>query len=224
VGRTIFTEIFIFININSIETELISKIFTFIPWEIMIFFISYMLGMFVHGIRYFGFMHYVPMYWNNKTKREKKGKKYKVPLYMKIIKYCFRDDTTIEVLIKTKKQPHIPAYKWIEESKTFHEAVDEIWPQAIRVSREVNGSVYRFLYYSEFFQCFETAFLFSGLAIIVSLTIIPCQMLGAWKQNLTYLVIIVMLHFLSRNIAIDFSKRFFLDIDSGLRYLEFKDK
>jgi uncharacterized integral membrane protein len=223
-GILIFIETFIFININNIEAELLSEIFTFIPWEIMIFFISYILGMFVHGIRYFGFMHYVSMYWNNKLKRERSKRKYKLPLYMKIVKYCFRNDTTIEVLIKVKKQTGIPTYKWIEESKSFNDAVDQIWPKAILVSKEVDNSVYRFLYYSEFFQCFETTFLFSSLTIFIFLVIIPCQILGAWKQNMAYLLIIIILHLLSRNIAINFSKRFFLDIDSGLRYLELKNK
>jgi hypothetical protein len=207
---------------NNKETDLAAKVFASIPIEIILLFISYILGMFIHGIRYLGFSHYVVMYNKNKNKYNENNKKYKTTLMMKIIKYLFRDDTTIDVLIKTKKQTDVPQYMWIKESKTYTEAAENVWPKAIIVSKSVDNSVYKFLYYSEYFQCFSTTFFLTFIIAVICDVIYLNQTLSNLKVNIVFLAINIGLHILSRNIAIVFAKRFFLDIDSGLKYLEYK--
>jgi hypothetical protein len=101
-------------------------------------------------------------------------------------------------------------YDWIKNSEN---PAKNLWPLAIKVSKRVDRGVYRFLFYSECFQCFETTFIISFLAAllyniyIVSLVSINVSLL---IFNGTFLTALLVLHILSRNISMVFAKRFFL--------------
>jgi hypothetical protein len=233
-GILIFVETFIYFVINNIPINDIDKVFTIIPAEIVLFFISYILGMFVHGIRYYAFSQYIPLYYRSKDaykkyeekmdkmpNGKKKKKPYKYSILMRILKYLFRDDTTIEVLLKTKRNNILKQYKWINDSA---EPVEDIWPKAILVSKEIDNNVYKFLYYSEFFQCFNTAFiiLFFLFGFFTLYSFINNNFDNK-LLNIIFLTSNVLFHMLSRKIAITFASRFFLDIDSCLKYLSLKD-
>jgi ABC-type multidrug transport system fused ATPase/permease subunit len=217
-GILVSLEIYIFFYVNNIELELVTNSVLFIPFEVIILFISYIIGMFIHGIRYYFFNYYIKVYAKHMKKRKEK-QKVKRSVHMRLLFYLFRQDTTIEVLLSMKRSDNLENYKWIKKSKN---PVKDLWPLAINVSKNVDRGVYKFLFYSEFFQCFETTFIMSfSLVLLYNIYVIVFLSINVFSLffNGIFLIILFILHKTSRNISMVFAKKFFLDIDSGLIYL-----
>lgn len=189
--------------------------------EITGFVAAFFIGFVVYGIRYLGFDYYRRIY-NSKNRKK--------TLYTKLLFYMFRNGTVIEECLKEhrfiedckKNNQQTCSYKWIETSDNV--ALD-IWNYAKEISiKYPQDDIYKFYYYSEIFQCFDTVFLFSSVSTFVLGTtycIIKHNLLTVHFIMIFLLSLIFFLfHFLSKKTGKSFARRFFLEIQLGLNLLK----
>lgn len=181
---------------------------------IILFIISYIFGMFIHGIRYVGFMQYKKLY--------DKGIKNR---WTRLLFYLFRKATTVEECYDLYRDEKC-SYNWIVETrkkdkkrKQGRKAVAKMWQLAAKIDKEQN--IYQFYFYSEIFECCNTIFLFMGITqgLMILYNLYP--LIYEYNSNLLFNVrfkavlffMFLLLHFLSQRISIAYADRFIYDID-----------
>lgn len=182
--------------------------------EIAGFVAAFFIGFVIYGIRYLGFDYYRRIY---NTKKSKKT------LYTRLLFYMFRNGTVIEECLNENKKTS-GTFEWILNS-TKEKIVLDVWNYANEISiKNPQGNIYKFYYYSEIFQCFDTVFLFSSVSTFVLGTtycIIKHNFLSAHFIMIFLLSLIFFLfHFLSKKTGKSFARRFFLEIQLGLNLLK----
>jgi hypothetical protein len=210
---------------------------------ISIFLLSYVIGMYIQGMRYVGFMYYKKIYdlriqrirkimWRSaakkyirKYKQKKQFSKYsdfrkyfefkKRSLLHKLIKYLFRNGTVVELCLTRAKETNC-TYQWINETKKEHkDVIKTMWRLAANIDKEKD--VYRFYFYSEIFQCYDTTFitlLCSQAIITITFAINSSNNFNKIFISSTMLAIFLCLHALSKNIGKAFADRFLNAIDT----------
>ena len=198
-----------------IPIESFSTIFSGINiLEITGFIAAFFIGFIIHGIRYLGFDYYRRIY---------NAKKPKKTLYTKLLFYMFRNGTVIEECFNENKKT-TGTFEWILNSTKEKIALD-VWNYAKEISiKYPQDDIYKFYYYSEIFQCFDTVFLFSSFSTFVLGTtycIIKHNLLSAHFIMIFLLSLVFFLfHFLSKKTGKSFARRFFLEIQLGLNLLK----
>ena len=182
--------------------------------EITGFVAAFFIGFVIYGIRYLGFDYYRRIY---NTKKSKKT------LYTRLLFYMFRNGTVIEECLNENKKTS-GTFEWILNS-TKEKIVLDVWNYANEISiKNPQGNIYKFYYYSEIFQCFDTVFLFSSVSTFVLGTtycIIKHNFLSAHFIMIFLLSLVFFLfHFLSKKTGKSFARRFFLEIQLGLNLLK----
>lgn len=183
--------------------------------DVMIYIVSFIIGFFVHGIRYWGFDYYRRLY--NKNKSNNKQRK---SLFMRIIFYLFRNGTIIEECLDEKRDPN-RSFDWIRNSDN---PAADVWNYARKISlNSPEADVYQFYYHSEVFQCFDTAFFILSFVTLC---------LGIWKivinfnnlevmhfSVLIFSLFMFLLHRLCKRTSKSFARRFFLEIQINLNVM-----
>ena len=179
---------------------------------VILFIISYILGMFIHGSRYAGFIQYKKLY--------DQGIK---NVGTKLLFYLFRAGTTVEECYNLYRDEKC-SYEWIvearkndKERKQGKKAVAKMWRLAASIDKEQN--IYQFYFYSEIFECCNTLFLLIAIvqACIVLWNIIllcvKCEYNSISLVKILSIGPFVLLHYLSRLISIAYANRFIYEID-----------
>lgn len=182
--------------------------------EITGFIAVFFIGFIIHGIRYLGFDYYRRIY--NAKNRKK-------TLYTRLLFYMFRNGTVIEECLNENKKTS-GTFEWILNS-TKEKIVLDVWNYAKEISiKNPQDDIYKFYYYSEIFQCFDTVFLFSSVSTFILGTIyciIKHNFLSAHFIMIFLLSLVFFLfHFLSKKTGKSFARRFFLEIQIGLNLLK----
>lgn len=136
---------------------------------------------------------------------------------------CSEMELYIEECLNENKKTS-GTFEWILNS-TKEKIVLDVWNYANEISiKNPQGNIYKFYYYSEIFQCFDTVFLFSSVSTFVLGTtycIIKHNFLSAHFIMIFLLSLIFFLfHFLSKKTGKSFARRFFLEIQLGLNLLK----
>ena len=182
--------------------------------EITGFVAAFFIGFVIYGIRYLGFDYYRRIY---NTKKSKKT------LYTRLLFYMFRNGTVIEECLNENKKTS-GTFEWILNS-TKEKIFLDVWNYANEISiKNPQGNIYKFYYYSEIFQCFDTVFLFSSVSTFglgTTYCIIKHNFLSAHFIMIFLLSLVFFLfHFLSKKTGKSFARRFFLEIQLGLNLLK----
>ena len=166
---------------------------------------SYIASMFIHGIRYVGFMWYETFY-------DKKIKN----MGTNILFWLFRKGTVVEECLTQYKNDSC-SYEWINEAKKQNlsgaDTVKKMWQLAARINKE--QYIYQFYFYSEIFQCCYTVFIF--MCLLQSFPILYLlihKKINATIFNLVLRPVFLFIALISRSIAIAFARRFLFDIEN----------
>ncbi|MBP3367348.1 MAG: hypothetical protein J6K96_10240 [Treponema sp.] len=204
-------------------SEIIKEVSDISFFDLIIYVVSFVIGFFVHGMRYLGFDYYRRLYNKNKQKEkdeQRKIKKQKKSLFMRILFYLFRNGTIIEECLNEKRCPE-KTFDWIRNSDK--PAVD-VWNYARKISLESpKADIYQFYYHSEVFQCFDTVFFMLSFVAFC---------FGAWGIGMNYKnlesrhfsvlvfsLILFFLHWLCKKTSKSFARRFFLEIQTNLNVI-----
>jgi len=172
------------------------------PYSLLIIMlVSYIMGMFIHGIRYVGFIYYKILY--------DKGTK---NVGTRLLFRLFRKGTLVEECLARSREKNC-TYEWIEDvKKEGLPVIKSMWRIAASIDKE--QQVYQFYFYSEIFQCCDTTFLLMSVFQIVP--IIYLSIHGNTSMVIINIILIfafIMMHSISKSIGIAFANRFIHDID-----------
>ena len=172
------------------------------PYSLLIIMlVSYIMGMFIHGIRYVGFIYYKILY-------DKGIKNTGTRLLFRL----FRKGTVVEECFDRYCEKNC-TYEWIKDiKKEGQPLIKAMWRIAASIDKE--QQVYQFYFYSEIFQCCDTTFLFMSVFQIVPIIYLIIH----GNTNMVIINIIlafafIMMHSISKIIGIAFANRFIHDID-----------
>lgn len=225
------------INSSNIDPFFIDLKFSGI--DILFAVISVFVGFFIYGIRYYFFELYRIKIFPKVKKRQnvlnekrskgllkkerKQGKEEGHNLISWLIKYAFRNGTTVEECILAKKKADEgdkTIFDWIKNSSSKAVVSFDMWKYAnIINNRHPNANIYRFYYHSEIFQCADTLFLFMFVFVI------PFIVFSIMKNGIVniqpvllivYDVLLFLFHRISKGSAKACIRRFFLEIAVGL--------
>lgn len=189
--------VFTGIDITAIFSILESKHYVLI----ILMLLSYIAGMFVHGIRYVGFIWYKKLY-------DKGIKNFGTRLIFRL----FRKGTLVEECFERYREVNC-TYEWINEVKAEKKnLIKTMW----RIAAEIDGKhqVYQFYFYSELFQCCDTALLLMSIFQFVPITYLALQHnTKAVIVNIALVPFFIVMSTVSRNIGTAFANRFINDID-----------
>lgn len=204
-------------------SEIIKEVSDISFFDLMVYVVSFLIGFFVHGMRYLGFDYYRRLYEKRKQEKneQQKIKKQKRPVFMRILFYLFRNGTIIEECIYEKKYCSDRTFDWIRNSDK--PAVD-VWNYARKISLESpKADIYQFYYHSEVFQCFDTVFFMLSFVAFC---------FGAWGIGMNYKsleirhfavlifsLFLFLLHWLCKKTSKSFARRFFLEIQINLNVI-----
>ena len=183
----------------------IAKLFPILnskPYSLLIIAVaSYIMGMFIHGIRYVGFIHYKILY-------DKKIKNAGTRLLFRL----FRKGTLVEECLARSREKNC-TYEWIKDvQKEGQNLIKSMWRIAASIDKE--QQVYQFYFYSEIFQCCDTTFLLMSVFQIVPIIYLIIH--GNTSMVIINIILIfafIMMHSISKSIGIAFANRFIHDID-----------
>lgn len=203
--------------------ETVKKMTSISFFDFIVYVLSFVMGFFVHGLRYLGFDYYKRLYDKNRRKAEneqQKATKRKKSLFMRIIFYLFRNGTVIEECLDEKRCPDI-SFDWIRNSDK--PAVD-VWNYARKISMEAPKSdIYQFYYHSEVFQCFDTVFFILSFAAfclgILGIGMNHNNFENRYLYVLIFSLFLFLLHWLCKKTSKSFARRFFLEIQINLNVI-----
>lgn len=183
----------------------IAKLFPILnskPYSLLIIAVaSYIMGMFIHGIRYVGFIHYKILY-------DKKIKNAGTRLLFRL----FRKGTLVEECLARSREKNC-TYEWIKDvQKEGQNLIKSMWRIAASIDKE--QQIYQFYFYSEIFQCCDTTFLI--MAIFQIVPIVYLMIHGNTNTliiNSVLIPVFLGMHSISKVIGIAFANRFIHDID-----------
>lgn len=189
--------VFTGIDITAIFSILGSKHYALI----ILMLLSYIAGMFVHGIRYVGFIWYKKLY-------DKKIKNFGTRLIFRL----FRKGTLVEECFDRYREDNC-TYEWINEvKKEKKNLIKTMW----RIAAEIDSKqqVYQFYFYSELFQCCDTALLLMSIFQFIPITYLAIQHdIKVLIVNVVLIPIFIVMSIISRNIGMAFANRFIHDLD-----------
>lgn len=167
---------------------------------IIIMLASYVMAMFVHGIRYVGFIYYKMLY--------DKGIK---NIGTRLLFSLFRKGTVVEECYARSREENC-SYEWINDvKKEGGKLIKSMWRIASSIDKEQN--VYQFYFYSEVFQCCETTFVFMCTFQIFAVVYLIMHQNQVLFLNVVLTAIFLLMFFVSRLVGIAFANRFIHDID-----------
>lgn len=183
----------------------IAKLFPILnskPYSLLIIAVaSYIMGMFIHGIRYVGFIYYKILY--------DKGTK---NIGTRLLFQLFRKGTLVEECLARSREKNC-TYEWIEDvKKEGLPVIKSMWRIAASIDKE--QQIYQFYFYSEIFQCCDTTFLI--MAIFQMVPIVYLMIYGNTAIviiNAILLLVFLGMRSISKVIGIAFANRFIHDID-----------
>lgn len=203
------------INISFEKFSIIFSNITFL--QAILFVLTFFIGFIIHGIRYLGFDYY---------HRIRNSKNYKKNLYTRFLFYMFRNGTVIEECLNEKRNlkenTKLTSYKWIDESNNV---VLDVWNHAKEIFvKYPQVDIYKFYYYSECFQCFDTIFMFASILTfvlgtadcIIKDSILTKHFIMIVGLSFTFFIF----HIFSKKTGKSFARRFFLEIQLGLNLLK----
>ena len=172
------------------------------PYSLLIIMlVSYIIGMFIHGIRYVGFIHYKILY-------DQKIRNAGTRLLFRL----FRKGTLVEECLARAREENC-TYEWIKDvQKEGLPVIKSMWRIAASIDKE--QQVYQFYFYSEIFQCCDTTFLLMSVFQIVPIIYLIIH--GNTNMVIINIILIfafIMMHSISKSIGIAFANRFIHDID-----------
>jgi len=192
----LFSYVFTSIDIAKLFPLLNGKSYSLI----IIMLASYVLAMFVHGIRYVGFIYYKMLY--------DKGTK---NIGTRLLFSLFRRGTVVEECLARSRE-HNCSYEWINDvGKEGGKLIKSMWRIASSIDKVQN--VYQFYFYSEVFQCCETTFLFMCISQISAVAYLITHQNQGLFLNVVLVAIFILMFFVSRLVGIAFANRFIHDID-----------
>lgn len=229
---TVIVVFFAFILMKYGISASLKEIFKEIPnttfFDFIVYLVSFLIGFFVHGMRYLGFDYYRRLYNKHKQKanneqqktKKQKTQKQKKSVFMRMLFYLFRNGTVIEECLYEKRNPNT-SFEWIRNSD--NPAVD-VWNYARKISLESpQADIYQFYYHSEVFQCFDTVFfMLSFVTFCLGLLGIGINYKCLESRHLSVLVfslILLFLHWLCKKTSKSFARRFFLEIQTNLNVI-----
>lgn len=183
----------------------IAKLFPILnskPYSLLIIAVaSYIMGMFIHGIRYVGFIYYKILY-------DQKIRNAGTRLLFRL----FRKGTLVEECLARAREENC-TYEWIKDvQKEGQNLIKSMWRIAASIDKE--QQIYQFYFYSEIFQCCDTTFLI--MAIFQIVPILYLMIHGNTNIviiNSVLLPVFLGMHSISKIIGIAFANRFIHDID-----------
>ena len=183
----------------------IAKLFPILnskPYSLLIIAVaSYIMGMFIHGIRYVGFIHYKILY-------DKKIKNAGTRLLFRL----FRKGTLVEECLARSREKNC-TYEWIKDvKKEGQNLIKSMWRIAASIDKE--QQIYQFYFYSEIFQCCDTTFIMMSIFQIVPIIyLIIHGNTNVLILNIVLMPVFFVMHSISKIIGIAFANRFIHDID-----------
>lgn len=199
------------INIPFENFSIVFSNITFL--QAILFVLTFFIGFIIHGIRYLGFDYYRRIY--NAKKSEK-------TLYTKLLFYMFRNGTVIEECLNENRKTS-GTFEWILNSTKEKIALD-VWNHAKEIFvKYPQVDIYKFYYYSECFQCFDTIFIFASILTFVFGTS-DCLIKHSILTNHFIMIVglsfvFFIFHIFSKKTGKSFARRFFLEIQLGLNLL-----
>lgn len=189
--------VFTGIDIAKLFPVLNSKLYSLL----IIMIVSYIMGMFIHGIRYVGFIYYKILY-DRKIKNAG----------TRLLFHFFRKGTLVEECLARSREENC-TYEWIKDAKKEGQnLIKSMWRIAASIDKE--QQIYQFYFYSEIFQCCDTTFLI--MAIFQIVPIVHLMIHGNTNTLIINSVLIPVffgMHSISKVIGIAFANRFIHDID-----------
>ncbi len=163
--------------------------------------VSYIMGMFIHGIRYVGFIYYKILY---AQKIKNAG--------TRLLFRLFRKGTLVEECLARSREENC-TYEWIKDvQKEGQPLIKSMWRIAASIDKE--QQIYQFYFYSEIFQCCDTTFLIMAIFQIVPIIyLIIHGNMNIVIINSVLLPFFLGMHSISKIIGIAFANRFIHDID-----------
>jgi hypothetical protein len=194
----------------------ISRVVSIIANLSLVGIVSFVIGFFIQGIRYWGFEYYIEL-WKKSQGKKRRG------LWQRIIFYLFRKGTVVEECLHVKKNDP-EKYPWLRNSR---QPVKDMWLYANKTRKIApEENVYGFYYSSEVFQCLDTTFVFLGIAFFICVIVnaLLHKFTGGYFR-ITMLQIIIpgifallslVLHKVAKGCARAYAGRFLFAVDKGV--------
>jgi hypothetical protein len=174
------------LNVNYLKN--IEAIFALVSVPVL----AYIVGFFIHGLKYsLGTSYYIHIY--NKAQKKKKKSKTYPGVWQRIIFWVVRDGTVIEECLNNVKEQYTKIeekskekiskldnlilkkkdgrvfYDWIQKSKKKDKnPLDDMWIYAKQINhKRPEDNIYQFFNMSQTFQCFDMAFLLCSMLLVL---------------------------------------------------------